>query len=116
MLPEAWGCRSEGKSDGGDSGQHCSPHSPGFGGDPVHFWPGDGAGRDVLALAQGIEGNRPSAHVEIDANQVIAVTYRPATLRKSHAWLTPVAPSQQDTTADFFRVARIYGQLFAQLE
>jgi len=76
MLPGVCGHLSEGKSDGSDLGQHSSPDTPGFGSDPVHFWSGYGFGRNVLALEQGIEGNRPLAHVEINANQVTAVTYR----------------------------------------
>jgi hypothetical protein len=81
MLPGVCKHLSEGKSDGSDLGQHSSPDTPGLGGDPVHFGSGYGSGRDVLALEQGIEGNCPLARVEINANQVTAITYRLAKLR-----------------------------------
>jgi hypothetical protein len=68
MLTGACVRPSEGKSDGDDLGQHPSPDPAGFGHDPVYFRSGYGSRRDVLALAQGIERNRPFASVEKHAN------------------------------------------------
>lgn len=89
MLAGVYGRLSEGNSDGDDSGQYCPPDSPDFGCDSVHFGTRDCPGRDVLALEQGIEGNRPLARVQINANQVTVITCKLARIEKSRIWLVP---------------------------